>query len=48
MYSAAAMEGPPAQSELETAIAGTNPLSIVMREDIAALRLWAAERCVLA
>ena len=48
MYSAAAAEDTLTQAELEASIAGTNPLSIVMREDIASLRVWAAERCILA
>lgn len=48
MYSAAALETTLSQTELERAIASTNPLSIVMREKITALRAWAAERCVVA
>ena len=48
MYSAAAAEDTLTQAELKASIAGTTPLSIVMREDIASLRVWAAERCILA
>ena len=48
MYSAAAAEDTLTQAELEASIAGTNRLSIVMREDVASLRVWAAECCILA
>ena len=46
IYSSKAAEGTPSTGHVLAAIAATRPLSVVMAERIAALRLWAAERTV--
>lgn len=46
LYSAAASDKPLDMPTLVAELAGTSPLSIVMAEQIARLRLWAADRTV--
>ncbi len=46
MYEAHALKVPLATAHLAAEIARTRPLSVVMAEKVAALRTWAAERCV--
>ncbi len=46
IYSSKAAEATPSTDHVLAAIAATKPLSVVMAERIAALRLWAAERTV--
>lgn len=46
LYSAAASDKPLDMTTLTSELAGTSPLSIVMAEQIARLRLWAADRTV--
>lgn len=48
MYAAAAADETLANARIEQAVSSTNPLSIVMRERVLALRVWAQERCVFA
>ncbi|MDX5298891.1 MAG: ATPase, partial [Gammaproteobacteria bacterium] len=47
-YSAAAVEKPLSQTLLEEEIARTQPLSVLMGEQVEALRQWALGRTVLA
>jgi len=46
LYQAFAAEEELADAHLRQAIADTKPLAVVMREQIASLRAWAANRCV--
>jgi len=46
MYSAAALEETLTKHHIVNEISRTQPLSVVMAEDIAALRAWARDRCV--
>ena len=48
LYTVAASDLELSMTALETAIHGTNPLSVVMEEKIQQLRYWAMERCVFA
>ncbi len=48
VYAAAAEGAPLSTAQLERAISRTQPLSVVMAEQIAELRAWAAERAVFA
>ena len=48
LYTAAGVDEKLSNTQLTTAIRSTNPLSVVMSENIASLRHWAKERCVFA
>jgi SpoVK/Ycf46/Vps4 family AAA+-type ATPase len=48
LYTVAAIDEPLTQNALNKAIRSTNPLSVVMFENIEGLRRWAKERCVFA
>jgi len=48
LYSAAGIDEKLSNTQLTTAIRSTNPLSVVMSENIASLRHWTKERCVFA
>ena len=46
LYDAAGSGAPPDQATLLHALAQTRPLSVLMREQVEALRAWAQRRCV--
>jgi hypothetical protein len=46
LYDAAGNGTPPDQATLLNALKQTRPLSVLMREQVDALRHWARERCV--
>lgn len=46
LYDAAGSGAPPEQAHLLEALAQTRPLSVLMREQVDALRAWAQSRCV--
>ena len=48
LYTVSAIEESLTPQQLIETIHGTHPLSVVMREKIQGLRLWAKERCVFA
>ncbi|MEO8780212.1 MAG: AAA family ATPase [Rhodanobacter sp.] len=48
LYDAASNGTPPDQAVLNNALKQTRPLSVLMREQVEALRAWAQERCVAA
>ncbi len=48
LYTVAASDEVLNSGALETAIRSTNPLSVVMKEKVEGLRLWAKDRCVFA
>ena len=48
LYDAASTGAAPDQSSLLNALSQTRPLSVLMREQVAALRAWAQGRCVAA
>ncbi|KRF00568.1 ATPase [Frateuria sp. Soil773] len=48
LYDAAGSGLPPGQATLAHALQQTRPLSVLMHEQVAALRAWAQERCVAA
>ncbi|WP_329741902.1 AAA family ATPase [Dyella sp. A6] len=48
LYDAAGSGGPPDQAMLLDSLARTRPLSVLMREQVEALRAWAQDRCVAA
>ena len=48
LYDAAGSGTPPDQATLLNALQQTRPLSVLMREQVQALRTWARERCVAA
>ena len=45
-FEANARKAPLAMQDIENALSSTQPLSVVMAEQVAALRLWAASRTV--
>ena len=48
LYTVAAIEETLSEVQLESSIRSTNPLSVVMYENIEGLRQWAKDRCVFA
>ena len=46
LYDAAGSGTPPGQPALVNALKQTRPLSVLMREQVEALRAWAQGRCV--
>jgi len=48
LYTSAGVDEKLSNVQLEGSIRSTNPLSVVMFENVASLRKWAEERCVFA